>query len=293
MDYPGHYMRRIKSISVTIPNVAGPYTTVSFMLTLNQAKIRKNSQLLDGNYEETPVGNDPRFVYQTGGRESICTSSAQNDSGMFEMNFGDERYLPFENAGVISRWGLSLPAGCDQIDLAAISDVILHINYTSSYDGNLALKAKADLQDKLPNAGTMLISLKQQFPDAWNEMMTDNDNPMSMNFAFKKDNLPYFLRGQFDLLFAKKIAVLAVTKNDISNSVIVKMGSNESLPLQEISMDTRESVQDTYLYLGSVAIPGINEPINELWTFETSSLDAQYTEDIIIVLELKSEDDRN
>jgi hypothetical protein len=138
MDYPGHYMRRIKSVSVTVPNVAGSYTTVSFMLTLNSAKVRKTSRLINStDYEETPAGNDPRFVYQTGGNinQYICTSSAQNDSGMFELNFGDERYLPFENAGVISKWGLSLPAGCDQFDLSTISDVILNINYTALYDG--------------------------------------------------------------------------------------------------------------------------------------------------------------
>ena len=27
LDYPGHYLRRLKSVSLTIPAVAGPYTT--------------------------------------------------------------------------------------------------------------------------------------------------------------------------------------------------------------------------------------------------------------------------
>jgi hypothetical protein len=30
--------------------------------------------------------------------QSIATSNAQNDDGMFELNFRDERYLPFEGA---------------------------------------------------------------------------------------------------------------------------------------------------------------------------------------------------
>jgi Tc toxin complex TcA C-terminal TcB-binding domain len=34
--------------------------------------------------------------------QSIVTSSAQNDSGMFETNLRDERFLPFENSGVVS-----------------------------------------------------------------------------------------------------------------------------------------------------------------------------------------------
>jgi hypothetical protein len=40
MDYPGHYMRRIKSVGLTIPCVAGPYTSVNCTLTLLQSKIR-------------------------------------------------------------------------------------------------------------------------------------------------------------------------------------------------------------------------------------------------------------
>src|SRR5207249_4194705 len=29
VDFPGHYMRRIKSVSITLPAVAGPYTSVN------------------------------------------------------------------------------------------------------------------------------------------------------------------------------------------------------------------------------------------------------------------------
>ena len=34
---------------------------------------------------------------------------AQNDSGLFEPNLRDERYLPFEGCGAISSWCLELP----------------------------------------------------------------------------------------------------------------------------------------------------------------------------------------
>ena len=39
--------------------------------------------------------------------QSIVTSHGQNDSGLFELNFRDERYLPFEGAGAISNGGWS------------------------------------------------------------------------------------------------------------------------------------------------------------------------------------------
>jgi len=40
----------------------------------------------------------------------------QNDSGLFETNLRDERYLPFENSGVVSEWQLELPANPSKKD---------------------------------------------------------------------------------------------------------------------------------------------------------------------------------
>src|SRR5262249_20280114 len=47
-DCPGHYLRRIKSIAVSIPCVVGPYTSVHCTLTLQKSSIRVNALLLNG-----------------------------------------------------------------------------------------------------------------------------------------------------------------------------------------------------------------------------------------------------
>jgi hypothetical protein len=278
MDYPGHYMRRIKSVSVTIPNVAGPFTNVSFMLTLQSAKVRKNTT---GNtYEESGNLNDPRFVYQTGGRESICTSSAQNDSGMFEINFGDERYLPFENAGVISTWGLSLPAGCDQFDISTISDVILHINYTALYDGNLAIKAKEALKDKLPIAGTMLFSPKQDFPDAWNKMDAADK---TMSFELKTENLPFFLRGQNAQV--SNISMMLSVKDNFPQGNLTF-----SLKGTEIVLEPVEEAQGNILLFEGNVTDVEFQVLGEEWELILdNSLDLSKVEEIIIGFTLETE----
>ena len=48
-DYPGHYFRRIKNVSLTLPCVAGPYTTINCTLTL----LRAASERCDGD-EQLP-----------------------------------------------------------------------------------------------------------------------------------------------------------------------------------------------------------------------------------------------
>lgn len=48
--------------------------------------------------------DDHRFTHDPIGIQSIATSTAQRDAGLFELNFGDERYLPFEGAESVSEW---------------------------------------------------------------------------------------------------------------------------------------------------------------------------------------------
>jgi hypothetical protein len=269
MDYPGHYMRRIKSVSVTIPNVAGPHTTVSFMLNLNEARVRLNSLCGDPSvpktgYVEEPLDNDSRFNYQTGG-DMICTSSAQNDSGLFELNFGDERYLPFENAGAISKWGLTFPAGCDQFDLSSVSDVILHINYTSEYSGTLAIKAKAALQEKLSEYGRMFLSLKHGFSTEWGQLDESNKE---MNFDIKTEHLPFFLRGKADDIKVSKTVLVLVSKKANLNGKTLTL--NKGGLLLDFNLDFANDSNnnpispcgDMYFY---IAESSVKAPILKNW----------------------------
>ncbi|HET6991771.1 MAG TPA: hypothetical protein VFJ43_10625, partial [Bacteroidia bacterium] len=127
LDHPSHYMRRIRSVSLTIPCITGPYSGVHAQLTLLSSKVRKLADVDDGYIE---VANDKRFAYEFTDIQSIATSSGQNDSGVFELNFRDERYLPFERRGAISRWKLELPGTFRQFNYDSISDIIIHLNYT-------------------------------------------------------------------------------------------------------------------------------------------------------------------
>ena len=148
MDGPGHYFRRIKTVAVSIPCVTGPYASVNCTLTLLKSSIRKTPVLAMASMRREDAEDD-RFNDYFGSLQSIVTSSAQNDSGLFETNLRDERYLPFENSGVISEWQLELPANPSkgdprQFDYDTISDVILHIRYTAREGGGLLRNGAVD-----------------------------------------------------------------------------------------------------------------------------------------------------
>jgi Tc toxin complex TcA C-terminal TcB-binding domain len=49
-DCPGHYMRRIKTVALSIPSVVGPYTGVNCTVTLQSSTLRVSPLLANGTY---------------------------------------------------------------------------------------------------------------------------------------------------------------------------------------------------------------------------------------------------
>ncbi len=199
MDGPGHYMRRIKHVSLSIPSVTGPYTSVNCTLTLLRSTVRKSPLSEDAeDYAKRP-GEDNRFVDYTGAVQSVVTSSGREDSGMFETNLRDERFLPFEGAGAESTWRLELPAQLRQFDYNTISDIILHMRYTARLGGKqLRDNAIGHLKGLIMDANTsglvLMFSLTHEFPNEWHKFVTDSSADFSA--VVKREYFPYFTQGR-------------------------------------------------------------------------------------------------
>jgi hypothetical protein len=177
MVRPGDYMRRIKTVAVTVPCVVGPFATLSCTLRLLEHKFRQNGTGSGkADYPERTDGSEDRFSTANVPIAAIATSTSQNDSGVFELNFRDERYLPFEGAGVISKWRLELPAALRQFDYESITDVVIHLRYTS-VDGGDALKQAAGgavgdyvkaVDDLSQDQGLFsMFDLRHDYPNQW------------------------------------------------------------------------------------------------------------------------------
>jgi len=216
LDGPGHYMRRIKTVSLSIPCVTGPYTSINCTLSLLKSTIRQSSLLKDGAYGRDLEGEDDRFKDYFGAIQSIVTSSGQNDSGLFETNLRDERYLPFEGAGAESTWKLELPDDFKQFDYTTISDLILHFLYTAR-EGGALLKDKAVLQinDIVVAAEASGLarsfSLKHDFPMEWHRFINSTEDHLSI--VIKKDHFPYIAQG-FDINISK-IQLFAIKDGEL------------------------------------------------------------------------------
>ncbi|MCK5231660.1 MAG: hypothetical protein KAR13_15410, partial [Desulfobulbaceae bacterium] len=89
LDYPSHYRRRIKSISVSVLCEADEFTNLNCSLTLHSSEVR-TSNLVGPGYAKDG-DEDTRFIAQPGTGETIATSHGEYDNGLFSLKFDDDR----------------------------------------------------------------------------------------------------------------------------------------------------------------------------------------------------------
>ncbi|MFW9847113.1 MAG: toxin, partial [Candidatus Thorarchaeota archaeon] len=223
LDHAGHYFRRTKTVGMSLPCIAGPHTSVSAKLSLVSNKYRKNvnpDNLNGTGYAEDP-GNDERFFYNVGAIQSIVTSNAQQDSGLFELNFRDDRYLPFEGTGAISTWRIELPnKDMAQFNYDTIADVVLHLSYTAREGGSsLRTLAETDLTDRLNAIQQELsqtglhttINFKHEMPNEWHLLKTNGTAEVILD----NSRLPYLAQAMAATI--EKVILLAKADGNPAN----------------------------------------------------------------------------
>lgn len=258
LDFQGHYFRRIKSVRMSIPCVIGPYTSVNCTLRLLKNTIRTNTAL-NNAYAQNMEEDDLRFRSNHVQVKSIATSSGQNDSGMFELNFRDERYLPFEGAGVISEWMIEMISDPNlrQFDYSTISDIILHLNYTAREDsGSFKTAATEHINSFLSDAAaqplTRLFSLRHEFPEKWRLMQQGNGLEVALDIS----TFPYLAQKRvpdIQELFLITDGMMTNAENETVLENIGNLKQFELLPVIQIgqsftvTFENPANIKEAYL----------------------------------------------
>jgi hypothetical protein len=276
LDFPGQYFRRIKSVRLTVPCVTGPHTTVSAKLTLLSSTFRKDATIAQASNYPYKGPDDTRFVQDPVGIQAIATSTGQNDAGLFELNFRDERYLPFEGAGAISKWRLELPTASRQFDYNTISDVVVQLSYTAREGGGrLKAAAEADIDDKLnqilriiaadPALGLVrAFSLRREFPDVFHKLLagapTSPPGPSAV-MTILAEHFPYVIRQrQLVMTVSSAVKVLFVPKVGKTISSAASLSIFEDAAMMEPLVVDSELIpgfepQDLFLFLTQPSPP--------------------------------------
>lgn len=274
IDFPGHYMRRIKSLSVSIPCVVGPYTGVNATLSLVEHKYRvqPTSGPDAGSYvqkdDNGADGPDTRFTTTKVPISSIAVSDGRNDAGVFELSFASERYLPFEGAGAISTWKLELPQTLRSFDYGSIADVVLHLRYTS-LNGGATLKAGAqaaveeyvkNIDSASQNKGLYaILDLQAEFSSEWARAAAKcpaGSNQLTRQIAMKDlaERLPFYTRGRTPSAHNLKL----ITETDVN--------------LAKFELKTSDSTETVHFDLDPTTRPGL-KGVNVMSGRENAGLD--------------------
>lgn len=154
-DFPGHYRRQIRTVSVAFEGAPGLNATLTQLdsKTVLSADPRAVKYLLD------PKGLPPEGL-RADWRPSqqIALSDDEEGAGVFEVRFDDDRYLPFEGTGAVSRWKLvTVPAD--------VTDVTITVRYTAEQGGeSFATAVKGMLK---PYQAAQFLDVATAFPEEW------------------------------------------------------------------------------------------------------------------------------
>jgi hypothetical protein len=214
-DNPGQYFRRLRSVAVTIPCVAGPYTSVNATLTLTGALVRVTKPA--AGYAPVAAGSAGDGVNviasATPATATIATSSGQNDAGLFEVNLRDERWLPFEGQGAISQWTLVFDARDNAFDLSTVTDVILNVRYSARGGGDQTAANIVRGALKAIKQRSILVSARNTFGDDWFTFFNPTDpTATAQTFTLPLTDALFPFANLGPLKLAAITLVLALTK---------------------------------------------------------------------------------
>ncbi|HYJ87893.1 MAG TPA: neuraminidase-like domain-containing protein, partial [Pyrinomonadaceae bacterium] len=180
-DFPGHYLRLIRRVRVSVVALVPP--TRGVRATLSASGISR--VVTSGETFET--------IEIRRSSETIAFTSPLNATGLFELESDGELLLPFEGMGVDTFWELQLPKAANPFDYRAIADVLLTIEYTALFNSVYRQQVIKKLDSEI--SSDRMFSLREQFPDAWYDLNNGDaienvDDRMVATFSTRREDFP-------------------------------------------------------------------------------------------------------
>lgn len=261
LDFPGHYNRKIKSLSITIPAVVGPYQNIHATLvqTGNSVVVKADVdavKYLLGLSASAPSDGALRVNWNP--NQEIILSTGISDTGMFQLNLNDEQYLPFEGTGAVSSWSLRMPQASNGFSLQSVNDVLVTVDYTAEDGGSTFAAQVTALPPLSEYKGWQYLSLRQLYSTAWFDFC---QHPVDQMYSLDFELLPKMYPANLDAGSVRlgngkgEIILLPILREDSRASLPVFCMNNEAADWSSASglMPVTDSGQD-------VPVPGKGNP---------------------------------
>ncbi|MFF5077983.1 Ig-like domain-containing protein [Actinoplanes sp. NPDC000266] len=176
--FPGHYLRLIKRVRMSIVALVPPVQGVRATLIASGI-----SRVVSGGdvFQTVIVRRDP---------EAIAFTSATGATGVLDLEPETGMLLPFESMGVDTSWELQLPKAANPFDFGSIADVLFTVEYTALQDLSYRQQVIRQLADT--SSAESAMSVRDQFPDQWYDLNNSGQSstPMSVTLPLNSAAFP-------------------------------------------------------------------------------------------------------
>lgn len=175
-DFPGHYLRLIKRVSLSvialIPPTQGIRATLS---TTGTSRVTVGGEL----FRTTILRREP---------QSVALSLATG-GGVFDPDPQAELLLPFEGIGVDTTWQFTMPQASNPFDSASLADVLLTMDYTAFDSFDYRQQVIASLPSR--RSASRAYSFRYELSDAWYDLHNPDQTaaPMTVRFQTSRRDL--------------------------------------------------------------------------------------------------------
>lgn len=177
-EFPGHYLRLIKHVRVSVIALIPPHHGIR--ATLLNSGI---SRVVTGGdvFQQVSVRRDP---------ELVAFTSPINANGVFEVNMQPDMLLPFESMGVDTFWEFQMPRAANPFDFRTIADVLVTIDYTALHSLEYRQQVIKRLDSKISGERSFIFT--SQFADAWYDLHNPEQSgtPMVVKFKTWREEFP-------------------------------------------------------------------------------------------------------
>ena len=175
--FPGHYLRLVKQVRVSLAALIPP--SLGVRATLSNGGLSR-VVTADPGYPTVVIRQDP---------QSIALTSPNGATGVFDLDPQAELLYPFEGSGVDTAWMLELPRPANHFDFDSLLDVVFSVDYTALFSVDLRYR----VVKKLPReaVGQRVFSVRRDLPDVWYDLVNrTSTEPARITLTLSRQQFP-------------------------------------------------------------------------------------------------------
>ena len=200
-DFPGHYCRQVKTIAVDLNMGDGIFVNATLTQLTNRTIMEPDAKAV--GFLLAPKETPPQSI-RTNWKalQQIALSSHtqyETNSGVFELAFSGDRFLPFEGTGAVSRWRLELGGPPGSYDLGNLSGVTIALKYSALQGGDAFAASVRGLLK--PTDVLRAFNLSVDFADLWQAFLQGDSDVLQLPLS--QSLFPNMLSGSIRAIFTR------------------------------------------------------------------------------------------